>query len=283
MKQSYRAVLCDGTDLLRVVPSTYNVPNSLLEQCQIGNPYVNVSYMMLSKRPMRVCWMGEQADYPFDPDVDAYANALPEEEFRMYYAMAWENTSFHCEIPLGTFRDDMLRKILNLRTTGFYLINHTRRTFIDMAAYLSCNQVAGRCCDPLPLLTACGNGRGKAEFPAEQRGYELIGTWAFDLLEYSQHWPGDGFLPVTVFFEQSALVGKLTGKSFVVTGKVSGYTRGDIEDLIKQKGGQVDRSVTRSTDYLVVAEKPGKTKLNAAAKYGTRKISESELFNMMNA
>lgn len=281
MQQAFRSVLCDGTSLMRVVPSAFNQPSPLMQQCQIGNHFVNVSYMMLFQKPMRVCWMGQQADNPFEPDMDAYANALPEEEFQLYYATAWENTSSRDEIPLGRFSDTSLDKVVNLRTKGSYLINHTRKIFIDMSAYISHNLVAGRCFDPLPLLTACGNGRGENEYPVTGEGYEMIGTWAFDLLQYTKQAPNHDYEEKIISFQQAQPGGKLRGKSFVVTGKVPGYLRGEFETLIQQEGGMVSNSVTKHTDYLVVAEKPGNTKLQAARRYGICQISVSQLNDMI--
>src|SRR5262249_52705004 len=44
----------------------------------------------------------------------------------------------------------------------------------------------------------------------------------------------------------------LTGKTFVVTGKLENYKRKEIEDLIKGLGGSATGSVSKKTDYVVV-------------------------------
>jgi hypothetical protein len=45
------------------------------------------------------------------------------------------------------------------------------------------------CLSPLPLLTACGNGRGGGDFYKDHIGFSDVGTWAFQLVEYTDHIP----------------------------------------------------------------------------------------------
>ena len=52
--------------------------------------------------------------------------------------------------------------------------------------------------------------------------------------------------------------------------------------MIQQAGGKMGASVTRSTDYLVVADKPGATKLNKAAALGIPQITVSDLMAMLD-
>ncbi len=49
----------------------------------------------------------------------------------------------------------------------------------------------------------------------------------------------------------------LAGKQFVLTGTLTSLTRGEAEDLIKQRGGKVASSVSKKTDYVVVGQDPG--------------------------
>ncbi len=75
--------------------------------------------------------------------------------------------------------------------------------------------------------------------------------------------------------------GIFKGKAFVVTGKLDGMTRQEAESLIRQHGGNADSSVTKSTDYLVVGEKPG-SKLTRAKQLGTE-ILDQEQFEALIA
>jgi DNA ligase (NAD+) len=67
--------------------------------------------------------------------------------------------------------------------------------------------------------------------------------------------------------------GPLSGKSFVVTGRLQRSTRSQIEARIKSLGGIVLDSVTKKTNYLVVGEDAG-SKLARAEKLKIRTLDE---------
>ncbi len=69
--------------------------------------------------------------------------------------------------------------------------------------------------------------------------------------------------------------GPLDGKTLVVTGTLSQYTRNEIHAMIGQAGGRASSSVSKKTDYLVAGEKAG-SKLTKAQKLGIPVISETE-------
>ncbi len=72
----------------------------------------------------------------------------------------------------------------------------------------------------------------------------------------------------------------LTGKTFVVTGTLSKYSREEIEDLIKQLGGKATGSVSKKTDYVVAGEKAG-SKLDKARELGVPVLTEEEIERMI--
>jgi DNA ligase (NAD+) len=52
-------------------------------------------------------------------------------------------------------------------------------------------------------------------------------------------------------------IGVFRGKTFVLTGALTRFTREAAEELIQSEGGNVGGSVSRSTDYVLVGENPG--------------------------
>ena len=72
-----------------------------------------------------------------------------------------------------------------------------------------------------------------------------------------------------------------SGKSFVVTGTLSGFTRREAEDRIKILGGNVASAVTRKTDYLVAGASPG-SKVAAAGRLGTEILDEATFLELID-
>ena len=67
----------------------------------------------------------------------------------------------------------------------------------------------------------------------------------------------------------------LAGKTLVVTGTLTRFTREEIEELIRKHGGHAATSVSQKTDYLVAGEKAG-SKLGKAQQLGVPVLSEDE-------
>jgi DNA ligase (NAD+) len=73
----------------------------------------------------------------------------------------------------------------------------------------------------------------------------------------------------------------LIDKTFVLTGKLSSYTRSEASKLIKNLGGNVTSSVSGNTDYLVAGEDPG-SKLDNAHELGVKVLSEEDFCQMID-
>lgn len=80
--------------------------------------------------------------------------------------------------------------------------------------------------------------------------------------------------------KETRSAGKLTGKTIVVTGTLSHYTRQQIELLIHELGGHPATSVSRNTDFVVAGENAG-SKLEKARKLGVSVISEKEFSELI--
>ncbi|MCA9157652.1 MAG: NAD-dependent DNA ligase LigA [Planctomycetales bacterium] len=78
-----------------------------------------------------------------------------------------------------------------------------------------------------------------------------------------------------IVVEAAAGAGILAGKSFVVTGTLTRYTRDEIQALIAQHGGRAASSISKSTDYVVAGEKAG-SKLEKAQQLGVQVLSEAQ-------
>lgn len=76
-------------------------------------------------------------------------------------------------------------------------------------------------------------------------------------------------------------VGKLSGKSFVITGSLEVMGRDEAASTIRALGGTFQSSVGKDTDYLVVGGNVGASKLAKAEKLGTKQITENELLGMI--
>ncbi|QDU40039.1 DNA ligase [Maioricimonas rarisocia] len=71
----------------------------------------------------------------------------------------------------------------------------------------------------------------------------------------------------------------LEGKTIVVTGSLTKFTRDEVKEFIHRLGGKASSSVSKKTDYLVAGEKAG-SKLDKAKELGVTVISEQDLFEM---
>ena len=69
--------------------------------------------------------------------------------------------------------------------------------------------------------------------------------------------------------------GKLTGKTFVLTGELLSFTRDEAKDMIRKAGGDISSSVSKKTDYVVAGENPG-SKYQKASELGVKIINEEE-------
>ena len=73
----------------------------------------------------------------------------------------------------------------------------------------------------------------------------------------------------------------LDGKRVVITGSFDGYTREDLEKLVRDNGGKVSSDVSKSTSFLLLGEDPG-SKLAKAEKLGIQILSLKEFLELVN-
>lgn len=74
--------------------------------------------------------------------------------------------------------------------------------------------------------------------------------------------------------------GSLTGKTFVLTGTLSEFTRIEAQREIENLGGKVTSSVSKKTAYVVAGEGPG-SKLDKAQKLGVTILDENQFKELL--
>lgn len=75
---------------------------------------------------------------------------------------------------------------------------------------------------------------------------------------------------------QQAISNQLNGKTFVISGVFSGYSRDELKALIKSHSGKVVTSISGKLNYLLAGENMGPVKLEKARKLGITIISEND-------
>jgi DNA ligase (NAD+) len=93
-----------------------------------------------------------------------------------------------------------------------------------------------------------------------------------DLIEAGLRMPGPD--------KTKAKSGPFSGKTVVVTGTIEGYSRNEIEALIKAQGGKPTGSVSKKTDLVIVGESPG-SKADKAAQLGVKIINTDAFLEMI--
>lgn len=76
--------------------------------------------------------------------------------------------------------------------------------------------------------------------------------------------------------------GLFEGKTFVLTGTLTKFTRKQAQELIESLGGKTSSSVSKKTDYVVAGESAG-SKLEKAQALGVTVVSEDEFSRMAQA
>lgn len=81
---------------------------------------------------------------------------------------------------------------------------------------------------------------------------------------------------------QTLIKDQFKGKSFVLTGTLSKYTRSEAGELIEKYGGRTSSSVSKKTDFVLAGEDAG-SKLEKAKLLGIKIISEDDFEVMVRA
>jgi DNA ligase (NAD+) len=74
---------------------------------------------------------------------------------------------------------------------------------------------------------------------------------------------------------------RFSGKIFVLTGRLTQFTRDEAARLIEARGGRASSSVSKKTDFVIAGEEAG-SKLDKAQALGIRVLDENEFSTMLN-
>ena len=86
---------------------------------------------------------------------------------------------------------------------------------------------------------------------------------------------------IAPYEKKDVVVGEFAGQTFVLTGKMA-HPRSYYEELIAKAGAKTGSGVSKSTDYLVIADiNSTSTKAKKARELGTKLISPEELEEML--
>ncbi|HEX2984504.1 MAG TPA: BRCT domain-containing protein, partial [Ignavibacteriales bacterium] len=70
------------------------------------------------------------------------------------------------------------------------------------------------------------------------------------------------------------------GKTFVLTGTLSSFTREEASEKIAELGGKTAASVSKKTDYVLAGESAG-SKLKKAEELGVRILTEEDFIKLL--
>lgn len=159
MGQYYKpCILQDDAKTIKAWANSHDYNNGLklMEHSYIKNEFVGAIEKQLTPHgswyKSKIVWAGDYADND-EGDVNLYDKAD-------------ESTKF---VPPAGLVDKSYK----------YLINHSKRLFVNKTKIKSIPDWKGAKIHPLPLLTCEGNGRGGGDFKGE---HHLIGSWARDII-----------------------------------------------------------------------------------------------------
>lgn len=175
MGQYYRPVTkIDGklTVYNRDVDGRYTLAK-LTEHSWWKNNMVNAVVKNLYRKKGRLAWVGDYAE---------------EEETPVPRKYIWGDQSNAVGVSSTEFRLD-----------GKYLVNYSQDLYVDLDEYKQKSQEKGWVLNPLPILTAIGNGRGGGDYYGEACA-DKVGTWAWDLISIEDEAP-EGFVKLDLEFK----------------------------------------------------------------------------------
>lgn len=149
MGQYYNVIVYNNNRTIaynREVDGKYTMAK-LTEHSWWYNPFVSSITKLLYKNPCQVAWIG---DYAYSADGLNIPDGI---DVAKLHKIAWGENSKTQEIH----KDE-------LYLDGKYLVNHTKKIYLNCDDYKLRSNNCGWVIHPLPLLTAIGNGLGGGDY-----------------------------------------------------------------------------------------------------------------------
>lgn len=143
-----------------VYSHSYNNGLKLMEHSWLKNEFVRAFETLILNNPKPIVWCGDYAEPEKGLKKNAYSRCTDKHEVKP-------------DVP---------------KKTGNFIVNHTKKTFVDKRK--SPKDKGGWQIHPLPLLTCEGNGQGGGDFGG-QDPQKLVGTWARDVISIETKAPKD--------------------------------------------------------------------------------------------
>jgi len=192
MGQYYRPLLISKDGAKRsALAHTFDNGLKLMEHSWVGNNFVNAVLHEMVNKPTRLAWLGDYSDSAVEEECNLGGGYITSvSEFLKMFNYLWGEDCAPNDLPgdSPTFK-------LDREHADCYIVNLTKRCYIDMEQYVKRNihkppyDDHEWCVHPLPLLTALGNGMGGGDYRGEE-GKDNIGSWAFDEIYVTYLRPG---------------------------------------------------------------------------------------------
>lgn len=145
----------------------------LMEHSYIGNEFVSAFESLILDKPQRVVWAGDYGDICKKRKTNVYDRCLDKTKVLPYTRPKTHQTRF--------------------------IINHTKKEFVDKNNVAEIKGWEGAKIHPLPLLTCEGNNRGGGDFTGTNN---YVGTWARDIISVSANKPSNEFVEIKPNFKE---------------------------------------------------------------------------------
>ena len=175
MGQYFKAHVSRGDHTYVLSSWDYDCGAKLTEHSWLGNRFVNAVNTMIEEEPAKVAWVGDYSDER-DCPADLYQDCWGKEEYKLPNTLlvGYKNHFYDGD-----------------KIEGYgYLVDHDKREYVSLKKY-SCLAQDEDCSvmNPLPLLTAIGNGLGGGDYYKDNLNSNMVGFWANDTIEFNKELP----------------------------------------------------------------------------------------------